>query len=118
MLIWRGWGWIVFFMPLTLWIAIIIVLGNYKDSLRLPAFDIVADRAGALSLALSAVLLWFISRYRTRMGADHDSFAYIPMKYWTYVFVVGAVGMYISSYFRFYRFLRARIQRKFAIFNF
>ena len=98
MLVWRGWGWIVFWMPLTLWLIMMVVLAEYTVSS--PAnFDIVAKRAMALGLALSAVLLWFISRYRTRMGADHDSFAYIPMKYWTYVFLAGAVGMYIASHF-------------------
>jgi len=99
MLVWRGWGWLVFFMPLTLWFIMLLGAASYRESLRLPSFDIVAFRAGALALALSAVLLWPISRYRTRMGADHDSCTYIPMKYWTYVFAVGAVGVYIASYF-------------------
>ena len=109
MFVWRGWGWLGFGMPI-LWALILMgVVGyfepwgvsqsHYFASLFGVSDEVGTYYFGAMVLAISAVTLWPISRYRTRMGADHDSFTYIPMKYWTYVFAVGAVGVYIASHF-------------------
>ena len=99
MIFFRGWGWIVFFAPLLIWTILLFLSSDHKDVLP-SNFDIVAYWAGALALALTAVLLWFISRYRSRVVAPgHDHFSYIPLKYWVYVLAAAAVGVYIASFF-------------------
>jgi hypothetical protein len=108
MLIWRGWGWLVFIIPL-IWIPILFTVVYYLHPQGSPASYLrelgVSDRvrdyySGAMLLAISAVTLWPISHYRSRVvPPGHDHFYYVPMKYCTYLLAAGAVGLYFVSLF-------------------
>jgi hypothetical protein len=62
--------------------------------------DVGLYYAGAMTLAISAVTLWPISHYRSRVvPPGHDHLYYIPMKYCIYLLAAGAVGLCIASFF-------------------
>lgn len=100
MLIWRGWGHLVFFVPFAwIFVLIAVVIGsNYyePDEAKL---DAMIFRLGALALALASVTLWFITRYRSRVAPGRDEFSFIPMKYFTSVIAAGAVAAFAASFF-------------------
>jgi hypothetical protein len=88
-MIWRGWGWMAFFLPIIPFIACLAVGEPLHVQMGL---------IGAVSLVISAVLLGLISRYRERRMPDIDHLYFVPMKYWPYVYVVGAVASLIGAY--------------------
>lgn len=105
MLIWRGWGHLVFFVPFA-WIFVLIAIligSNYyePDEAKVEA---MIYRTGALALALATVTLWVISRYRSRVAPGRDEFCFIPMEYFTYVISAGAVAAFVASFFVISRF--------------
>jgi hypothetical protein len=100
MLIWRGWGHLVFFVPFA-WIFIlagVLIASEYyePDKAKLEA---TIFRMGALALALAAVTLWIISRYRSRVAPGRDEFCFIPMEYCTGVIAAGALAAFVASFF-------------------
>lgn len=97
---WRGWGITVFFIPFV-WIFILVgvMLGmDYYEPDPVKAAA-ATYRMFALAFALAAVTLFLIMRYRTRVAPDRDDFMFIPMKYWTWIVAVGAIGLYGASFF-------------------
>jgi len=100
MIFFRGWGSLVFFVPF-IWIFILVGImigtGTYEpDAAKL---NVMMYRGAALALTLSAVTLWFICNYRSRVAPGRDEFSFIPMKYWTWVVLAGAVVVLALSYF-------------------
>jgi len=105
-MVWRGWGLNVFFVP-VLWFFVLIVVLDPGGSGFFGAFvanwirAITVHANGyhffALVLALSAVSLLLITRYRSRrVGPNIDQLYFIPVKYWAYGFGLGAVGLVIA----------------------
>jgi len=56
-------------------------------------------RLSAASLILSAVILFAIGAYRERVAPGVDLFIFTPVKYWHWLFVVGAVALFVLSFF-------------------
>jgi hypothetical protein len=100
MIFWRGWGILVFFIPF-LWIFILIAValgsGAYEPDPVKAAVDI--DRMFALAFVLAAATVFPIARYRERTAPKRDDFMFIPMKYWTWVLTVVALGFLVASFF-------------------
>ncbi|MBU6297071.1 MAG: hypothetical protein KGJ79_01235 [Alphaproteobacteria bacterium] len=100
MIIFRGWGSLVFFVPFF-WIFALIGISigmNYHET-DPAALDVMMYRGGALALALSAFTLWPICNYRARVAPGVDTFSFIPMRYWTWVALAGAIGLLGWSFF-------------------
>jgi hypothetical protein len=100
MLIWRGWGHLVFFVPFA-WIFVLlgVFIGTNYHEPDEAKVDVMVYRAGALALALAAVTLWIISNYRSRVAPGRDEFAFIPMRYCTYAIAAGALAAFVTSFF-------------------
>ena len=100
MIVFRGWGSLVFFVPFAWMFVLIFIMigwGYYEPDPAKAAATVY--RMGSLALALAAVSLWAISRYRSRVAPSRDEFSFVPMKYWTYVIAVGALAAFIASFF-------------------
>ncbi len=114
MLFWRGWGILVFFIPIV-WIfiaiGIMISSGSYEPDEAKATADIY--RLFALCLIVSAACVFFLARYRDKTpgkvvdpstGQIHlvphvDEFMFIRMKYWTHILVGFSVVLFIKSFF-------------------
>jgi hypothetical protein len=99
-LIWRGWGILTFFMPF-IWLFILIGIAIGMDYHQADPDQANAEvaRMFALALALSAVSLYIIWRYRERVAPGVDHLIYIPTKYWNWLFAAGAVVLFVLSFF-------------------
>jgi hypothetical protein len=102
MIVFRGWGWIVFFLGIGCFVA--GLLGVYAlepGASGHTGAQSTTDgwRAVALGLLLEAPIIWVIAfnRERSRPGRDH--FCYIPLKYWPPVLVALAIAAFIASFF-------------------
>ncbi len=115
MIFWRGCGWFVFFGTFA-WIFVLMIIvmsgpNSYQPDKVKAAME--TDQLFGLAFALSALSVFIIARYREsrpRKVTDPatgeisllpriDEFMFIRMKYWTYVLVAAAVGMFIKSFF-------------------
>jgi hypothetical protein len=97
---WRGWGILVLLVPFAwifLLVGIMIGWGTYEpDPQKAAAFTY---RLFGRALLLAAITLEIVVRYRARVAPGHDTFTFIPMKYWTYVVAAGAVILFAMSFF-------------------
>ena len=88
-MIWRGWGILVFFLPLLWWLVLLAVYmatGIANDRVWVPLTI-------GLALAFSAATLWRFDRYRERVAPGVDHFFFIPTKYCVYLLLIAGVGI-------------------------
>lgn len=112
LLFWRGAGiWVlpIMFCWLFLLIGLMIATAGPVGN---PDADAYTSRLFALSFALSAVTVFFIAHRREHRPPVidpatgeaeppvRDDFMYIPMKYWAYLFGVGAAYLFVRSFFQ------------------
>ncbi len=97
---WRGWGILVFFIPVVWLIAVLlgVVLSEWHEPDTLKAMAMIY-RLCAAAIAAATVNLWLIVRYRERTAPGVDSFIFVPMRYWTYVVALFVPILLVLSFF-------------------
>ena len=102
MIVFRGWGWTVFFLGIGCFVAGLVgVYALEPGAAAHTGAQSTTDgwRAVALGLALEAPIIWIIAFNRERGGPDRDHFCYVPLKYWPRILAVLAIAAFIASFF-------------------
>lgn len=98
-LIWRGWGWLSFFIPVfflllpLLW----IVSAGVHEPDGVTASRLLL-RAEALALTGAALLQAAIVHHRSRTAPGIDTLLFVPARYWVWVTAAGAAVMFVFSF--------------------
>jgi hypothetical protein len=85
MIVFRGWGWTVFFLGIGCFVAGLVGVYTLEPAAAAhTGAQSTTDgwRAVALGLALEAPIIWVIAFNRERGGPGRDHFCYIPLTYW------------------------------------
>jgi hypothetical protein len=103
MIVFRGWGWTVFFIGIACFVAGLVGASALDpgSSATHTAAQRTTDgwRATALCFAIEAPIIWIIAAVRERGGPGRDDFSYIPLKYWPYILGVLAIAAFVASLF-------------------
>lgn len=91
-LYWRGWGILVFFVPvvLSLFVLLYFVAGDVQ-SLDGVAATRLLFRLEAFALAVAALFLWAFFRFRQRTAPGADSLFHVAASYWVWLVAGAAV---------------------------
>jgi hypothetical protein len=111
---WSGWGWTAFYIPIALLFAVfgfVIFAGVYEPDPH--KSDQLLDLVIALWMLLSAAAIFAVDRWREGkarwVAAEsvgpfiktrrNDTFLWITLSFWPYVFLVIALGAVVASFF-------------------
>lgn len=95
---WRGWGILVFFVPVVLSLFVLL----YFVAADLQGMDGVAAtrlllRLEASALAASALLLWAFFRFRQLRAPGADALFHVPASYWVWPVAGAALVSAVAS---------------------
>ncbi|MCA0301354.1 MAG: hypothetical protein LCH95_03020 [Proteobacteria bacterium] len=95
---WRGWGVLVFFVPvvLSLFVLLYFAVADFQQLDGVAATQLLL-RLEALALALAAILLGAVFRFRQRTAPGKDALFHVPAGYWVWLVAAAALASAVAS---------------------